>query len=343
MLKKVSLSLALLAACLWVWTLVSRNQNKSVKSSESLPPLVATDQVRTGTSQHHLATSEANPESSAQGAMANTNQIAEAEIRSQVVSQNIPIEFHGKIVDQEDKPLPDVNVRASIRHWEVVSPIAFGAHGQMISGEATTASDGRFLIQGMTGDSVAIQAIEKLGYELEPTHLTYGATSGSFETPIIFRMWATNIHEQLIADTKSFPIIPDGRRYFIDLEKGVISESGGGTLKISVKRPNGVNLGQKYDWSGTIEVLDGGLQAATNSPSKYIAPADGYAARFVHEQKVGSGWGDSTGKKEFFVNLNNGQLYGFITIELFAYYNNKSPGMVRLRYVLNPSGSRILR
>lgn len=289
------------------------------------------------------AASGSNSEPPSQIASTNTNQHAEADIREHIESQNVPVEFHGKVVDQDDNPLPNVKVRALVRHWEMVAPVAFGAHGQMISGEAATTSDGLFIIQGMTGDSVAIQSIVKLGYELEPTQLTYGATSGTLDSPIFFRMWATNIHEQLIADTKTFPIIPDGRSYFIDLLKGVISESRQGSLKVTVKRPEGVIFGQKYDWSGRIDVLDGGLQAATNSSSKYRAPADGYVPLFTHEQKVGSGWGDSTGKKEFFVKLQNGQIYGLITIELFAYYNNKSPGMVRISYILNSSGSRVLR
>ena len=75
----------------------------------------------------------------------------------------------------------------------------------------------------------------------------------------------------------------------------------------------------------------------------YLAPADGYTPTFKFEQKVGGGWGDSTGEKQFYVRLNNGQVYGRIAIELFAYYNDRMPGMVRVQYVLNPSGSQILR
>jgi hypothetical protein len=74
----------------------------------------------------------------------------------------------------------------------------------------------------------------------------------------------------------------------------------------------------------------------------YLAPVDGYESAFKFEQKVGSGWGDTTGEKQFYVRLKSGQIYGRITIELMAYYNNQIPGMVRVHYVLNPSGSRIL-
>lgn len=75
----------------------------------------------------------------------------------------------------------------------------------------------------------------------------------------------------------------------------------------------------------------------------YLAPTNNYTQSFKFEQKIGSGWGDTTGAKRFFVILNNGKVYGRITIELYAYYNEHNPGLVRLSYAINPSGSRILR
>jgi hypothetical protein len=74
-----------------------------------------------------------------------------------------------------------------------------------------------------------------------------------------------------------------------------------------------------------------------------LAPIEGYTTSFQFEQDVGGGWGDSTGDKWFYVSLNNGQEYGKITIELMAYYNDQIPGMIRISYAINPSGSRILR
>ncbi len=47
--------------------------------------------------------------------------------------------------------------------------------------------------------------------------------------------------------------------------------------------------------------------------------------------------------KRFYVQLNNRQEYGRITIELYARYNDQTPGLIRLSYAIDPSGSRILR
>jgi hypothetical protein len=60
-------------------------------------------------------------------------------------------------------------------------------------------------------------------------------------------------------------------------------------------------------------------------------------------QNIGSGWGDSTGSKRFYVKLRDGKEYGRIVIELEAYYNDQIPGIIRLSYAINPSGSQILR
>ena len=75
----------------------------------------------------------------------------------------------------------------------------------------------------------------------------------------------------------------------------------------------------------------------------FRAPAEGYSPSFSFEQKVGSGWGDTTGPKQFYLSLNGGKQYGRMTIELHAYYNRQIPGLVRIDYAVNPSGSRILR
>jgi hypothetical protein len=70
-------------------------------------------------------------------------------------------------------------------------------------------------------------------YELEPNRPHgFGTFSGSLTTPVIFKMWSTNIHQQLIGRDTKFQIVPDGRSYFINLTDGTIAESGRGDLKV---------------------------------------------------------------------------------------------------------------
>ena len=129
----------------------------------------------------------------------------------------------------------------------------------------------------------------------------------------------------------------------IEIPMSGVLESGAGDLKVWVKRPEQITFGQRYDWSCEVDAINGGLLEQPLGTAMYSAPTDGYVSSFQFEQKVGSGWGDSTGERHFYITLNNGQEYGRISIELCAYYNKQIPGMIRLSYAINPSGSRILR
>jgi hypothetical protein len=261
-----------------------------------------------------------------------------------VEQHNVAVDFYGQFIDQDSNALSDVDIKVTVRHWTMPSPAVLLAGSKDIPLEQKSGTDGRFELTGATGDVFDIQSIQKDGYDVESGKRTFGAVGGSFENPVIFKMWSTNVHEQLITGEKKFPIVPDGRPYVIDLTQGTIAESGAGNLKVWVKRPEQITYGNRYDWSCEMDAINGGLlQESDGNSSMSLAPADGYTPSFQFEQKIGSGWGDSTGAKRFYVTLNNGQAYGRITIELYAYYNDRTPGLIRLSYAINPSGSPILR
>jgi len=167
-------------------------------------------------------------------------------------------------------------------------------------------------------------------------------------------MWSTNIHETLITGNKSFEILPDGKPHFINLTDGTISEQEGGDLKVWIRYTNQVVRGQLYDWSAGIEVIKGGLlevpQAAMNSGfideftiPMFVAPENGYIPSFQHEGQIKGGQSGEIGNRYFYLLLNNGKEYGKMGINLFAPYGRLHPGLIRLSYAINPSGSRILR
>lgn len=161
-----------------------------------------------------------------------------------------------------------------------------------------------------------------------------------------FKMWSTNIHEQLISGHKNCNIVPDGRPYMIDLAKGTIAESGTGDLKVWIKRPDEIVYGQRYDWSCAVEAINGtGILSEPNiNQSMFTAPTDGYTNSFTHEEAATvNGWGDTTGQQRFYVKLRGGRGFGRVSIELDTYYNKQIPGLINLTYAINLSGSRFLR
>ena len=164
----------------------------------------------------------------------------DAVIKQALEHLNVPIDFYGRVIDQDSNTLSTVKIDAWVRHWDPAAP------GASLHIEKATDAQGRFDIHGVTGDGFELESMQKPGYELEPGQRGYGTVGGSRENPVVFKMWAANVHEQLITGEKSFDIVPDGRPYVIDLTKGTISESGGGDLKVWVKYATQVTRGQTY-------------------------------------------------------------------------------------------------
>jgi len=138
--------------------------------------------------------------------------------------------------------------------------------------------------------------------------------------------------------------VPDGRPYFINLTDGTISESGTGDLKVWIQYTNPAVLvpGHMSDWSAGIDVINGGLQATSDDPM-WMAPADGYFPTFELAGQIRDGQRGQIGDRRFYLRLQNGSEYGQMTIDLLAPFNTGIPGLVRLSYAINPSGSKILR
>lgn len=256
---------------------------------------------------------------------------------------NVPVRFYGLVVDQDDNFLTGAKIDVVVRQTYMTKPTALVFNSKTSHFQRITDAAGRFDIQDEKGDGLVIDSIQKNGYEPEPFMQTYGTSSGTFENPMVFKMWSTNIHEQLIIGEKKQQIVPDGRLYFIDLANGTISESGEGDLKIWIQYTNQPIHGQLSDWSAGIEVINGGLLEERIGTAMYQAPTDGYVPSFQLQGQIKGGQRGDIGDRQFYLRLKNGQEYGQISINLIAPFNNQTSGLVRLSYAINPSGSRILR
>jgi hypothetical protein len=271
---------------------------------------------------------------------------------------NVPVAFYGQVVDSDGNGLANAAIHLHVKE-EHIEPFPEPPTGTNTHLQRQTGADGRFEVNGLIGHSVMIEGYMKEGYEPDVTLQHYGdypAQSGSFTEPIIFRMWNTNIpHEQLITGDKWFPLIPDGRRYGVDLTNNSISEGVAGDLVVWIKRPASPAPGERFAWSCELLVNGGGLQEEMRPWAMYLAPADGYtnvfachqgAAKnpFAYPQEAGSeGWSGQIYGKRFYIKLRNGQMYGQITLNLLAGPGREGPSLIGLKYAVNPSGSRLLR
>jgi hypothetical protein len=258
--------------------------------------------------------------------------------RRSIEANNVPLDFYGEVIDQDGNPLSGVYISAAVRHATIEN---LGGETQI---ERTTDQSGRFDIVDVVGDSFFIKTMTKDGYEREPGQNTFGSSEGTISIPIVFKMWQTNAHSPLISGQQSFQVQTDGRPYIIDLTKGTISESGDGDLRVSLKYLDQTTTAQMSDWSSVINVIDGALLEESNRYSAmYSAPREGYTPVFRLEGKVKNGQRGTTGERRFYVRLKGGSEYGRIVIQMFAPYNDQIPGLIRLQYTLNPTGSLTLR
>src|ERR1035437_5232203 len=208
--------------------------------------------------------------------------------KQSIEGMNSPIEFYGKVIDQDCNAVSGAKVSIGIRQWYVRSIATFDVGAHFISAETKSGEDRCFEIHGKRGDGFGV-GITKDGYELEPNRYGFGSTAGSYDNPVIFKMWSTNIHEQLITGDKSFEIQPNGNSHVIDLTTGTIAETGNGDLKVWIRYTNQVAQGQLYDWSAGIEVINGGFMEMPHNITMYSAPTDGYTNSFQLHQHIKGG------------------------------------------------------
>ena len=274
-----------------------------------------------------------------------------------VNERNVSVQFYGMVIDQDSNALAGVHVLLVLRHnaYGAINSAEATQFGALSADaqdkvlypkmEAVSDGNGRFqwVDQEVTGDILGVKSLNKDGYEPEPGQYSCRAGGGDFMNPVLFKMWSTNIHEKLIRGNKSFDIVPDGKAYFINLTDGTINQTGQGDLKVRIKYTDQPVRGQIYDWLASIDVVNGGLLEEGLGTPMFEAPTDGYVPAFKLNGKIKGGQRGDTGERQFYLKLNGGQIFGQMTIGLYAPFNDQTPGLVRLSYAINPSGSRILR
>lgn len=257
-----------------------------------------------------------------------------------------PIEFFGKVIDQNGTAIAGAKVRAGV----MVEKIWMG--GKMVDHYTTTDSAGNFAFQGFRGARMIIQP-SKGGYEFKPDinrNFNYSLLNRESErhhpdrsAPEIFTMWKQQGAEPLISGDKFLGIRADGTPFTIDLAKGrkIEGRSVEGDLVVSIKQPPQIAAGEKFDWSFSIEAIGGGLVEAVDTQYLNEAPAEGYEPRISQDVKAGDReWSESV-RKTFFLRSRNGNQFGRVTAEVRANYQGAA--VFSIRYLVNPKpGSRNL-
>jgi hypothetical protein len=264
--------------------------------------------------------------------------VSNAQLRNPV---NILLNFYGKVVDQEGKPVvgAKVNLEAQANYFDEnrseQKPFTF-----------QTDKNGDFNLIGAYGAIVTVSSIEKDGFELSKKvdrHYSYTLPADFHpdpQNPVIFKMWKQRGKEPLVGSAWHGKVACDGTPVDFDLYHGWRNTEG--SLQITCTRtPLNFEMTsrQPFDYKVEIAVSGGGIQP-TGDEFTYLAPEGGYSPSVTIERKAGDPkWGGGL-RQEFYIKTAKGE-YGRLSVEWDSGHR-PSPTPFKWDCSINPSGSRNL-
>jgi hypothetical protein len=247
-----------------------------------------------------------------------------------------PIEFHGKVVDENTNPVAGAKV--CFRWVEVPTPEG--------NRTAMTESDteGLFSLQGARGPDLAVSVSKEGYYTTRENHppFKYGFFanpdfSPDPKNPILFHLRKRGAPEPLVGLNRSYRIPRDGTPVSIDLTTGATATSETGNFTVRCwTNDQGKKSGEKYDWRCVLTVPGGGI-VYTDEEFAFLAPEKDYRPSLEIAMPADRSDWNSQVDLNFYFRLADGH-YGRMTFSMIAGGHH----FCMVDSVLNPSGSRNL-
>jgi len=247
---------------------------------------------------------------------------------------NLDIEFYGKVIDQHGNPVAGARVGVSLLRWRILD--AGGAFH-----EFTTDSEGYFDVSGISGQVLTIRSISKDGYEIigeakrTQTFRVESLGKRDKNNPIIFHAWKKLESEPLyygeykqklrdsgVLEAINFPGLNNGLSARFDLD------------------PNGIPY-KPENWKISIKANAGGIIESQGEIFMNEAPESGYELVWSKAYAKGTEGFTDEGRKKFY--FRSGNNYGRLEVNYVAYYKKGIAGILRIKYWINPNGSRNLQ
>ena len=271
-------------------------------------------------------------------------------INTIIEAGNVPINFWGKIVDQDEHPIVDVTINYSyLTEQGNLLGVAWSA-SKVHKGSTTTNGEGLFMIQGLRGSGLSIESLQKEGYQYNPdaahTYDYHGSSAkGKFtpdpSKPVLFVMVNKTTAEPLVSYGgnfgKTIRVLGNGTPSRWNIWKG--QPDANGELQITFTREPAVlaHVGPPATWSAKIGVIGGGIIEAQPDEAMHRAPEEGYVSVVDYpktEQKIG------VSARSFYVKTADGK-YGRFQLELYP--GDEGPtARCLIKAYMNPTGSRNL-
>lgn len=255
----------------------------------------------------------------------------------------MPIEFYGKVVDQNNLPVAGADVEIE---WVGTSAL-YGGDGV---GHKKLASDanGLFIIKAIEGKRLGV-LVSKVGY-----HRRKSWNNGRFEyagfwepefiepdpeNPVMFHLVKKREAEPTYhLDSRVIVKVPALEAH-LDLLSKPIQKAAPSDLFVRITRPPDASHQQPFDWKIEIEGRNGSELAESEEEFMTLAPAGGYNARLVREHKAlrSNAWP----RTRFYVRNKSRNFYAAVEIEAAAFYPfDGEPGAALfVTATINPNNS----
>ena len=257
-------------------------------------------------------------------------------------------EYYGRVIDQHGNPVVGAKVKAEWAYFPFIPNGDFGPNYKTL--HLTTDSDGRFSIQKDDGMSIAIDAIEKEGYQIKSKKFYMFSDGGykmlqSFndpENPVIFHAWKKAEAEPLIYSEGFYGFYKSGEPYTIDLNKGKkVKGVALGDLLITFNRdPSGSRMNPS-SWAVSVKAIGGGIVETTDLFMNE-APDEGYEPSWNISFKKGAGGFLHRIEKHFYLKSRSGKSYSKVIMIFWPYYRADADA-IEIKAWVNPNGSRNLQ
>lgn len=259
------------------------------------------------------------------------------------------VDLIGKVVDQNSTPVPGAVVNISVRYYPYVPNLDLSRSTSKFS--AVTNADGIFAFEGLSGVSIILDNISKKRYIFNTSENHYdfkgmGANAatklGSYSEPLVFNAWKLSGLQGATYKTLKFNVVPDGRKYFVDLDdENITSDEGKSDLCLSASRVNMAN-GDYFlnSWGVKLSIPGGGIIQNTQEFS-FMAPESGYLTDWEYKARnARSNWKDQFEKQDLFMLLQDGR-YVNVKVSAYPFYGyNHDKYEVILEFALNEAGNR---
>jgi hypothetical protein len=246
-----------------------------------------------------------------------------------------PIEFYGKVLDENANAVAEANVRFQ---WSDMTD-------NVASNSATAESDaqGLFSLHGKSGRSLDVWVSKDGYYAPHEGYRGFLYTLGNdlyspdIANPVVFKLRKKGQGVELITSQNGVStqvgvrVPTNGSPVRVDLLKKGPDPSG--QLEISQVKPP---WNEATTWSFRLSIPDGGL-IENRDDFQFQAPESGYQQAIEYSfSKSDPGWTTQV-TKQFYVAFGNPRKYGWLRIE-----SNLGQQTVFLTYAINPDGSQNL-